>query len=578
MKITLRVLAIVGILLLLVVGTILGVKYYLKKGTYPKLSPTKQKETNPLDLRPAVIARLEQLVLTGTDSLYTLNIDSLFVDARSGTVTIKNVTLSPDSNVLSVWTKDKRLPDDVYKITFPVLSISGVTLADLAHSDQLSLHTVYCDHPNVDVWHKLQPYNATKRGQNKNSSLYGRLKGLMKRLTLDSASVRYATIVAHEKGDTTTYRAVSLLLSSIIIDSAAEYDEHRFLFAKGGAVQARDLRLRAGAGQYTLDIGSLNIDAVGKTAELSQLSIMPRGGREVYLKQHKTRKEVYEIKAPSVVVHNADWWSAMHGDNIVADNATISGLHFLVFVDTRMPVSGTPGKKNNFPQQILEALTTRVWLKTVEIKDATVAYEEYTRTTGRQSTLSFTKVNGTLEGITNIPEEEAKVGKGRLKATARFMGAVPMSTEIDLLLPPASRGGFTASVSLGAVTPDIVNPIAEDMGMVHIKTGTVSSVSVHIKGNNDALSGTITIPYTDLDIIPLKKTEDSTDPQKQKPLLNFFGNLLVIKKNNPSRFGKLRSETFQLDRPKSSSFFNFIWTGTKLGLAKTVGVPKGLVK
>src|SRR5690349_16837105 len=93
-----------GIIILSSVGILLITGYlYLRYSVLnSKTIPVDQsKASSPLDLRPALIAKLQQLVLDGSGGLYKLSIEKLDPDIVNATVDIVNAVLTPDSAVLA---------------------------------------------------------------------------------------------------------------------------------------------------------------------------------------------------------------------------------------------------------------------------------------------------------------------------------------------------------------------------------------------------------------------------------------------------------------------------------------------
>src|SRR5438105_10449172 len=109
-----------GIMLLILAGF-----FYLRYGALKAkdYTPDMAKARSPLDLRPALIAKLQQLVKDGSDSLYTLAIDTLSPDIARSTLDVKGMQLRVDSAGYKRLAALRQLPDDVYRIRFAALHI-----------------------------------------------------------------------------------------------------------------------------------------------------------------------------------------------------------------------------------------------------------------------------------------------------------------------------------------------------------------------------------------------------------------------------------------------------------------------
>lgn len=568
-----KIILIIVAILLLVAGGIWYGKHQLWKAQPADAIPIAQKEKTPLDLRPAAIAKLQGLVKSGSDSLYKLRIDSLFTEVSSGTIVLKGVGIYPDSSELGRLHTARLLPDDVFEIELSTLRISGIGLGDIVHHRDMHIRAISATGPHIKVHHKLQPYNAAKREAAKHESLFSKLKGQIDRIAIDSISVGSHMVIDFNGGVQNTFKEVSMLLSNILVDSSAERDNSRFLFAKAMSLKAGSINIPVGNGQYDLSIGDIAIAGEKREVHMRQFALHPRGGKEVFARQQKTQKSVYTVDAPLVVLRKANWWAAIHGESIIAEEMEGMDVRMNAYLDRHMPPS--PLKRDNFPQQLLAGLSSAVSIKRAVIKNATLEFEEFNNRSNNVSKMTYGKLFMTVEGITNVPEEVAKNPVARVHASAQFLNQTPLEADFRMELPRNRKGAFTADVKIGALGHDAVNPFSEDMGLIRFTSGQMQSGSGHIEGNNDHLTGKVSVRYTNLHLEPLKTKEDEEGRLKGKHVAKRLANVLFVKDNNPSR-NELREPEFSLDRTKESNFFSFVWSGLKLGLLKTIGVPPAL--
>ncbi|RYD51853.1 MAG: hypothetical protein EOP52_06625 [Sphingobacteriales bacterium] len=578
MKFTRTALSIILFVVLLVVGGVWYLKTYLKQTHPVNAPPVTQKEVSPLDLRPAAIAKLQQLVEAGSDSLYQLRIDSLLTDITTGTLILKGVAIRPDSVVIQSMQAQKRLPDDVYHISLSSLRITGIGLSDILHRRDLSLQSIVCTHPQITVYHRRQSYNAGKRATAKDQTLFSRLQGQIDRLAIDSVSITGGSLTDNSDGTTRTYQNVSVALREILIDSTTEQDPSRFLFAKRSLLQAGKITLPAGKSRYDISIGGIAVSGEKQQLHIQNLTLKPQGGKAGFLRHQKHRIEVFDLAVPALTLNGVDWWAAAHGESLLAQEAEITGVNGYIYFDRRLPKSGSV-KKANFPQQLLADLKMPLSIKRVRIKKSNLAYEEFAPESGSSGRITFNNINAVAQGFTNLPAEIASRPTARFEATCRFMNATDLSVQMEFALPSRKRGAFKVDLAVGRITPAMVNSFAEPMGLVRITSGQAQYAKAHIEGNNSALQGTLAAAYTDLHIMPLKAADHPKEGLKSKRITGTLANMLFVKDNNPSRGNNLRQPSFELNRSADgSSFFNFVWSGIRLGLFKTIGLPARLTE
>jgi hypothetical protein len=568
MKGTYKAIIIILAIAVLAVGGVLLVKRQLWKAQPADAITIKQKEQSPVDLRPAAIAKLQAMVLQASDSLYKLRIDSLLTEMGSGTIVLRGVGLYPDSNSKRRLHSQQRLPDDVFEIELKSLRITGIGLDNIIHRRDIHLQSISCSTPQIIVHHKAQPYNAEDRAQAHRTTLFGRLKGKIDRLAIDSIRMRHGVLVDYTDGQKNVFHELSVLLTDILIDSVAEKDNTRCLFAKKMQLDAGSITLSDGI--YDLSLGGITVLGNQKEVTVKDFAMLPKGGKEAAARQQKERTSIFTIKAPTVKLKGANWWAAVNRESLIASEADITGANVNVYTDGRVPAG--PVERDNFPHQKLAGVKMPVSLKQVILKGATLVCEAFNPLSGEQGRMVFGDLSLDAPNVTNLPAEVAAKPVIQVKGSGMFMNTTPLSTVFTLDLRRNSHGAFKVDMKMGHLDKEPVNTFSEAMGLVHFKSGQMESANGHVEGNNDQLHGTITARYTDLHLEPLKRKGDEI---KEKNVTGKLANILFVKDNNPSK-GKLRQPDFSLDRTTESNFFAFVWEGLKLGLLKMIGVPPKL--
>src|SRR4051812_19255484 len=88
-----------------------------------------------LDLRPAIIAKLEETIKKSSGGLYNLSIHEVEPDIFNSTVVLKKIVITPDSSVLAILKKEHNAPQRVFRISFDSLRIDGLGIKDLANKN-----------------------------------------------------------------------------------------------------------------------------------------------------------------------------------------------------------------------------------------------------------------------------------------------------------------------------------------------------------------------------------------------------------------------------------------------------------
>jgi hypothetical protein len=200
----------------------------------------------------------------------------------------------------------------------------------------------------------------------------------------------------------------------------------------------------------------------------------------------------------------------------------ISNGVFYTYMDETLPPA--PFNLDNFPDQLLMKMSVPISVKKLTLHDNKVAFEELNATSKKSATLFFDDLNGTFNNISNVASEIKEAPYLRIKTNCLFMHKVPMTTSFTFDLAKAKSGAFTGDIFMDTLRKEIVNPVAEPLGLFQVKKGEMQSGSAHLEGNDSTIRGTISFKYTDLHIDPLKKAGEK-NKLKKKTFTSLFANI-----------------------------------------------------
>ena len=99
--------------------------------------------------------------------------------------------------------------------------------------------------------------------------------------------------------------------------------------------------------------------------------------------------------------------------------------------------------------------------------------------------------------------------------------------------PINKTGNFTMDLKVGLMDSTILNPITGPLAEFIVKRGSIQKGIAHVEGNNFRATGKGILLYEDLYLESLKKSTDKPGKIKERKLLSFIGNILLIKNSNP---------------------------------------------
>lgn len=570
---------IILISVIIIVVIISGGFIYLKYGVLKTkdVKTDTSKESSILDLRPAIIAKLQQLVKDGSDGLYSLSIQKIDPDVLSSKLDVLDGMIDVDTAAMQRLDGSKKLPDDVFHIKFHLLHIDGIGINDMLNKNNIDIKGAYLDDPVIHIYHKAHTYNKETNKKNDSLTLYQRLTGELKRIFIGSIAIKHGTLVIHDGGQherPTQFNDIRVTMKDILIDSSTQHDNKRFLFAKHALIEASNYSFATPDSLYFVKLGKLGLIGEKHEVTISNAELQPRGSRQEFVRKLTTRDEMYHVVMPKIIFSGLNWWQLINKEKIVSDKADIYGGSVSVYSDLSIPKDDAV-PLNHFPHQLVMMIPQPVLVSELRFHHLNVVLTQYNPQTKSLGNVTFNNINGVATHITNMPAEIKGAPSTSLSAKALFMNKVPLSVSLKFDLSKVKTGQFSGEVRIDTLDKSIVNPIAEPLGRFSVKKGQLQQGIVYVNGDNYNLQGAINFYYSDLHITPLK-SDSSNGQLKRNHLKSLLANAIYIKNENPQE-GELRHPEYMVVRDHHLNFVSYIWATIMTGILKTIGVPVKLV-
>jgi hypothetical protein len=564
---------ILAVILFITVLGYLFIRYSVLRST--DFAPDNAQSRSALDLRPALIAKLKQIVKDASDGLYLLSIDSIEIDLSAGSVELINVSVSADSIRLVQLDSLRKAPDDVYDISFHKLHIGGIGLADLINRKHIDLDSIGISAPAMILYRTKRNYNTSKREEMDSLTLYQRITKHITHLAVRSVSIgqgSFRTVIHRNSSRNTSFGNLSVKMQDILVDSATQYDRNRFFFSANTQITSGALERRTADSLYFFRADSIFLEARSHTLTAFKVSLVPRGSRADFQKTLTHRGDRFDILVPKLVFREMNWWRLFNLGSIDCDRVEVLGGHLYDYVSGALPPRPIE-RIDNFPYQTLRRLSIPLNIKRVDVRNFNISYTEYYPPSGRNGTLYFDRVNGSIRNVINMPRYISKGMWCTVTTSSHFMHSIPVRISFGFDMNRYKTGTFSIDIRAGKIAGTVLDPVTEPLSFFVVKSGVVDSVSTHLSGNNTRATAVMKLLYHDLHITTLKKQKQEPGDLKKKRLLNFIANTFVIKDENPHKKDPPRIASAQVNREPSRSFFNFAWRAIRLALFQSVGIP-----
>lgn len=563
-----KVYVILIIVAVIITGAYLVLRYGILQTKDHK--PDNSKAKSALDLRPAIIAKMQQLVKDGSSGLYNLSVEQVEPDLLASTLHMINATLVPDSGVIKKLDQLQELPDDIFKISFASLKVEGININDLVSTDELSLSKVSISKPIIEVYHQKRIYNQPK---NDSLTLYQKIFRSFKSIAVDKVEIAGATFISHDltKGNLNKVNDVSVILENVLIDSITQFDKKRKLFAKKIELTVNNYAAKSPDSLYSVKFGSVKISGVEDKLTALNVEIHPRLSKQQFQKQFTTRKEMFNISLPRVSLTGIDWWLLFNEGALSAHDAVIENGRCSVYLDRSLPFRKV--KQNNFPHQMLMNIPVPISISKLYMRNAQLIYREFNPAMGKGGTIVVDKMNGQMANVTNMPDRISKQTFMTINSSGLFMNKIPLTVGFKFNLAKYKTGDFSMNLQVKNIDSSTLNRITIPLAEFMLKKGTIQKGTAYVSGNNFKTHGKGELLYTDLYLVAVKKETGKPGNVDKKGILSLIANAALIKNNNPSNNEQPRRVDFEFIREAKLTFFSLVWKTIFIGILKTIGLP-----
>lgn len=314
--------------------------------------------------------------------------------------------------------------------------------------------------------------------------------------------------------------------------------------------------------RYKMTLGAFVINNGTSSMQIKSFSVKPQYTEAAFSKILTHQEDLYNLEFNNIDLAGIDTRLLITQLRLEAAAATLQPV-VKIYRD-RTIAEDLSSKVGKYPQQLLQKIKFPFSIKKLNVKNGMVAYTEKAIVSGKNGTVFFKNINGTISNVTNINDIIKANSLLVLDATASFMGVSQLHSVWKLALNN-SNGNFEISGTAGGFNAPQLNPMIEPLGMTSIKKGRVNKLTFNITGDNYNAKGSETLLYEGLKIEVLKS--DSSD-NKKKGFQTFLANALM-KNSNPTN-GVTKTEEINYQRDVTKSFFNLVWKSIFSGAKKTV--------
>lgn len=526
-------------------------------------------------LKPLIKTELKTLVINATNGLYRIEFSDLHTNLLTGSATLLNVNIVPDTNAFKLLIAAKKAPNNLYYIRLKEVAIKNFHPFKIYFEKKIAVDLLLFDQPEVTMVNKHFDFNDHLPPRPRKSP-YDYIAKLFKSLrvkTVDFRNARFKYIDnngAFPEVDSLSH--LNVKLSDWLIDSLSSQDTSRLYLLKDIHINFNNYSYATPDSMYHINASELFFTASSGKLTIKKFGLIPRYSEANFAKVNGYARDRFVIQLNNINFNGIDLPAYLQKRAFIANEMNIADGGVSVFNNNVYP-NLLKNKTGRFPHQLLQQLKTKITIKQINLKNINVSYAEYDRDSKQKGKITFLKTSGTIKNVTNAAKVKAKdpIMEANLLSYVMGQGKLKVNFKFDLNSP---LGAFDYKGAVTNLDGRKLNEITKPLGMLQVDKGQIKSLTFDIKANQDIAKGKLDFRYNDLSVALLKK-EDGRERLVRQGLLSILANALVLYADNPTADGKHTIATILFKRQPTASFFSFIWRSLFQGVKYSVGVtPK----
>ncbi len=525
-----------------------------------------------IKIKPLIKQQIKTLVQKSTNGLYHIQFAAIHTNFITGSATIADVVIKPDTVVFKQIIAQKKAPNNLYYLKLKTLSIKNFNPFTIYFDKKLNINLLLFNKPSITMVNKHFDFNDNRPPRPRKSP-YDYISKLFKSVNVNVVDFKDAKFkYINNNGlipEVDSVANLNVTLKDWLIDSLSAQDTTRLYLLKDVNVYLNNYRYATPDSLYYFKVNQIDYTASSQKLNLKQFELVPRYNQNNFAKMSGYAKDRYSILFNNISLSGINLPAYVQKKEVIANEMNILDGNIAVF-NNNTYLNRSFNKTGKFPHQLLQQIKTQLTIKKIKLSNINISYAEFDKSSLQTGKISFEKTTGIINNVTNTQKEKAinpimeanfisyLMGQGKLNLNFKFNLASPI-------------GAFTYQGDLNNLDGRTLNRITKPLGRVQINKVNIKQLAFNIAANQTVAKGKVSFAFNNLSLALMKKKQGKEKLVRQG-FISFLANSLVIFSNNPSKEGKFTIAPINYKRESTASFFSFIWRTLFEGVKYSVGI------
>ena len=517
---------------------------------------------------PVLAGKVKEIVLKGSDSLYTVDFSSAELHVLQGTIVIHNITLKPDTALYRRLQKLNLAPNNLIQLHVKRLIISHMHPFTLYFRNKLDIGEIVLNEPELKVSYFKNQVKETAIKDNR--TMWQKMSKTLRsihiaEILLGDVKFKYEDYSGNKVG-ASELKEMNLSAYDLLIDSSTQRDKSRLLYCKNIIGELNNYEGTTASGLYSYKVKSIKLSTSKSQLNITGLLLKPVSVNAFF---DKSTNDRFYLRIDSIVLNRFNFLHYQKYRILSASDLNIDGGAVQIF--------SNPNKSNNrsdrittFPNVALKNMKSDISIDSLFFKRINVEYNEFNKKSGETGSVKFNNTSGRVLNLTSNATALQKNNICSVQILSYFMNRAKLNLNLKFNLTD-DDDSFTYAGTLGPMDLKYVNPAAMPLGMVKITTGKLKKFSFDIRADRMDDKGKVELLYNNVTVV-LLKPDSLMNNLKRKPIATLFANLFIVKHDNPDVAGSLpRIAYVRYTRTRETPFFKSVWQTLFMGIKPCAG-------
>lgn len=522
--------------------------------------------------KPILTEKIKAGVYNGSHHLYRIDFKSINLNVITGSLALRDVTLTPDTSVFDSLKKLQLAPAHTFELKLKKLQITRVGILTAYFKKRIDVNEILLQQPSINmIFNKVTKKRDTLKDE---KSLYEQISKTFKSVHVKSikivdADFDYINKTAAKKTKN-SIKHLDITVNDFLLDSLSGTDTSRFYYTKEVSFQLAGYKSVTKDKMYSMKIDTIKGSTASKKITVKGFKLTPLHDELTFARKYKIQKDRYNLAFEKIEFNGVDFIGLNTDQQLHAKSLRVGPANVEVFMSRESPPPPGLDKGRNYPHMALKRLNIPTLIDTVKLRNVNVKYSEFNPASKKTGSVDFKALTGNILNVTNDSVQLTKKNHALADLNTLLMGVGKLNVKIDFNLTD-NNGAFTYSGNMGKFDLKNLNPLSKSLGLIEIESGDIQHIDFKANGNLRSATGSMNMLYSNLKV---KLLSDNIDGEgtKKKGFLSFLANTILVKDENPQKGEAPRTANMTNDRINSASFFNLMWKTVFVGIKDIVGV------